>query len=232
MKKAITFILAAALALSLAACGGGGTPTTNGGNSTPTPTSAEPTPAPTPEPTPTPTPTPEPTPTEDADVSSSGRAGSLWEKSYFVDEFKQPTEEAYVYNNTLVVGTFSNSATTNSMVTATILIDAENMAIMLYEYGRSAVKNSSTRYDEAYDIKMKTADGTTIDMAGAIWTGGDRIVIDETYRSDIIEALSALPVGDVAFVSFYIVRSDSPTTTYLLPVPMSNFGDVIDTLSE
>jgi hypothetical protein len=163
--------------------------------------------------------------------SESGRKGSLWELFYYVDNFNQPTDEAYIMNQTSLVGTFSNSATTDSALFANVIVDKENMSIMLYEYMRNLVKNSSSRYDEGYDIQMKTADGSIIDMTGFMPAGGDRIVIDEKYRNDVVDALSALPVGNVAAVYFYIVETDTPTTVYLLPAIMSNFGDVYSTLT-
>ena len=152
--------------------------------------------------------------------------GTLWGQSYYVDDFNQPTDETFIYNTVSLIGTFSNSATTNSILYADMLVDSENIAIMLYEYGQSLVKNSSSQYDEQYDIQMKTADGTIIAMTGYIWAGGDRLVIDNSYREDIITALSAEPVDDTAFVSFYFVQTDRPTTTYLISVPMSNFTDI------
>ena len=107
-----------------------------------------------------------------------------------------------------------------------MLVDADNIAFMLYEYGQSLVKNSSTQYDEQYDIQMKTVDGTIFDMTGYIYVGDDKLVIDASHRDDVINALSAEPVDDVAFVSFYIMQTERPTTTYLISVPMSNFSDM------
>ena len=162
---------------------------------------------------------------------ATANMGHLWEKSYYIDEFNLPTDEAFVVNTTYLIGTFSNSATTDSNLFVNILVDKENIGIMLYEYGRNLVKNSSNNYDEEYDIRMKTADGTIIDMKGYIWPGGDRIIVDVMYRDDVTTALSAAPVDDVAFVSFYIVQTDRPTTTYLFLAPMSNFAGAYLSLS-
>lgn len=204
MKKLISLLLAFTLLLSLCACGSSKQPSV-------TPNQEE---------------VLEPETAEPTEVPETEEKGTLWGQSYYVDDFNQPTDETFIYNTVSLVGTFSNSATTNSILYADMLVDGENIAIMLYEYGQSLVKNSSAQYDEQYDIQMKTVDGTILDMTGYIWAGGDRLVIDASNRDAIITALSSEPVNDIAFVSFYIVQTDFPTTTYLISVPMSNFSDI------
>ena len=85
----------------------------------------------------------------------------IFSVGYYVDEFNQPTNDGYVCNDTYVVGTFSNSATSDSQLYVQVLADKSDITIFLYEYGRSLVKNSSSYYVDEYDITMKTADGTT-----------------------------------------------------------------------
>lgn len=163
---------------------------------------------------------------EPSEVPETEEKGTLWVQTYYVDNFNQPTDETFICNSTSLVGTFSNSATTNSILFADMLVDADNIAFMLYEYGQSLVKNSSSQYDEQYDIQMRTVDGTILDMTGYIFLGDDKLVIDAANRDAVVTALSAEPVDDVAFVSFYIVQTERPTTTYLISVPMSNFADM------
>lgn len=143
-----------------------------------------------------------------------------WALNYYVDEFDQPTSDGYVYNINNFLGTFSNSATTDSNLLVMVLADREDIAFFLYEYGRSLVKNSSSRYVEEYDITMKTADGTKHSITGTIYCGGDRLFIDDKYESKVLDALKS---GEK--VSFYIVQSDRTTTTYLFTVNTDNFGE-------
>lgn len=59
-----------------------------------------------------------------------------WILKYYVDEFNQPTNEWYVTSKYLFTGVFSNSATTNSLLYANIMVDADGTSIVLYEYGK------------------------------------------------------------------------------------------------
>lgn len=139
---------------------------------------------------------------------------------YYVDEFDQPTSEGYVYNKSYITGTFSNSATTDSKLNVTILVDSDDITFFLYEYGRNLVKNSSSRYVDEYDITMKTADGKKTTLTGTIYCGGDRLFIDSSYKTTVLNALKS---GGT--VSFYIVESERTTTTYLFSVNTSNFAE-------
>ena len=152
--------------------------------------------------------------------SRCGHSFGIFSLSYYVDEFEQPTSDGYVANNNYVSGTFSNSATTDSTLYVTILADKDDITFFLYEYGRSLVKNSSNNYVDKYDITMKTADGTKQNVTGTIYCGGDRLYIDDRHHAKV---LSALQSGEN--VSFYIVKSDRTTTTYLFTVNTSNFAE-------
>lgn len=123
-------------------------------------------------------------------------------------------------NKSYFLGTFSNSATTDSDLLVEFLADREDITIFLYEYGRNLVKNSSSRYVEEYDITMKTAEGTKHSLTGTIYCGGDRLYIDEKYEATVLEALKS---GEK--VSFYIVQSDRTTTTYLFTISTDNFAE-------
>lgn len=144
----------------------------------------------------------------------------IFSVGYYVDEFNQPTTDGYVANDSYIAGTFSNSATTDSLLYVQILVDSEDITFFLYEYGRNLVKNSSSYYVDEYDITMKTADGTKHSITGTIYCGGDRLFIDSAYESKVLEALKS---GEK--VSFYIVESERTTTTYLFTVNTSNFAE-------
>lgn len=150
-----------------------------------------------------------------------------WEIRYYVDEFKFPTDKGYVSNIDPIVGIFSNSATNNSLLKASILVDVEDFAIMLFEYGSRLVNNSSSRNSEGYEIKVRIEDGTIYTFNGSIPRSGDRIIVSNAYR--LIEILNANQTGDIAF---YIVQSDRPITNYLFIVQSSNFANAYKTLRD
>lgn len=82
--------------------------------------------------------------------SSSGLG--KWYIKYYVDEFKEETDEKYI--SQISYGSFSNSATTNSNLTAVIVIDKDNFRIKLEEYGSQVVKNEGSM-----QISVKDKDG-------------------------------------------------------------------------
>ena len=78
-----------------------------------------------------------------------------WESKYFVDEFGDLTNNAYITSTQY--GVFSNSATTNSTLKVKFLIEKDEVAIQLYEYGgTSPVKTSGS--SKEYRIKIKVND--------------------------------------------------------------------------
>ena len=144
-----------------------------------------------------------------------------WILKYYVDEFDQPTSDWYITNSQLITGKFSNSATTNSKLTVRVLIDSGDICFMLYEYGRSQVKNSYSK-NKYYDIRMKDTDGAEHELEGGIVSGGDRIAFLEASRQKVLTALKK-----PGTVSFYIVESDRTTTNYLFSLETSNLGELL-----
>ena len=136
-KKLTTILLAVAMTLPLVACGGGNAGNTNGGNtnsgSTDKHTHVEEV-MPAVEPTCTKTRltegkrcsecgevlvAQETVPalgrtTESGTCERCGQSFGDWRIDYSVDDFNQPTDEWYITEDKYLVGTFSNSATTNS----------------------------------------------------------------------------------------------------------------------
>ena len=200
MKKLLSVLLTLLLCLNLCACG-----ESEGSSKKETETSNL-----------------EETTTEESPKTSQSTPAEIkegWKLDYYVDEFNEPTSEAYIHNKEYIIGNFSNSATTNSVLHSYFLIDNDNISIVLKEYGWNQVKNSSSRTVDAYLITMKTDDGTRYELTGTMYCGSDRIVIDANYRQMVIDAL--LGTSDV---SFYIVNKQYQTTKYLFTVPASNFS--------
>ena len=154
-------------------------------------------------------------------TSSEPVVKEVWHLDYYVDEFDEKTDEWYVTNKEYIVGTFSNSATTDSRLYVQVLVDAENVAFMLYEYGNHVVKNSFSR-SENYSITMKTSSGKKYELDGYIASGGDRVIVEDSDESKIVKALK----GD-GTISFYIYESDRSVSNYLFKVETSNFSKLI-----
>ena len=105
-----------------------------------------------------------------------GVSFSKWEKTYYVDEFNTPTSNAFIAPVDTLSGTFSNSATTNSRLSAYIRVDNEDCQIMLWEYGSSLVKAHSTT---DYDITILLSNGTKKYFTGTMYKNGQVIFFDD-----------------------------------------------------
>lgn len=150
-----------------------------------------------------------------------GKMMGVWAMRYYVDDFDMPTDKAYIYNKNYFTGTFSNSATTDSKLYAMILVDKSDISIFLYEYGRSQVKNSSSRYADGYDVIIRLSDGKKVEYEAYIYAGGDRMYFEDKDYNSIVNILKS---GEE--IAIYIVEQERTTTNYLFKVDTSNFADV------
>ena len=154
--------------------------------------------------------------------SDCGADQRIWKKTFYVDEFKNPTDEAYITTKYYCVGTFSNSATTNSKLNAYFLIDSNSVAIALLEYGSLRVKAYSYT---SYNIIMQTDNGAKTNLKGEMYKQDDRVYITDSYESIVINALKTSKS-----VSFYLTDNVSVSSSYLFTVETGNFADIYDTL--
>ena len=206
MKKLISLLVLLIMMISIAGCGNQSSTTKNEVESEATTSVVQ----------------EEEAPEETVSVESKEEIAEIWTKTYYVDEFDQPTDEWYVCNTTKFLGKFSNSATTDSALYADVVIDDKDIAIFLYEYARSnSVKNNMSS-DEAYVIKVKAKDGTVYDMQGHINAdGGDRVFIEDAYK----DQFKSLLKGNESF-SVYLETNKYTMSTYLFEVTPGNFKEV------
>lgn len=226
MKKTLLIVLTLAMLLSLCACGSSNdVPTSNVEDSSTTQT----TDAPEQEAQNNETTSSESTPNEEApaETDKAEEEESLWETYYYVDDFNQPTEDGYICNSTYFLGTFSNSATTDSNLLVNVVVDEVDIAFFLYEYGNNLVKNNSSSYDDLYNITMRTADGTDLSFTGTMFCGDDRIFIDPDFIPQVVSALSQ--EGNT-MTSFYIENAERTINNYLFTVISNNFAEQYNAL--
>lgn len=153
------------------------------------------------------------------DVWSNFEPSSIWNIDFFVDDFGQPTDEAFIHNVGQLSGTYSNSATTDSDASLLIIIDSINGVAFQLTTGSRLFQNTSSRSDQDFEIAMRTESGDTV-LTGYIPPSGDRLYFDE---SDPV--LNALASYDE--VMFHIVDIDRPLTTFLFTVETGDFAEVI-----
>lgn len=75
-----------------------------------------------------------------------------WTLKYYKDEFGEYSNDKYLVLSGS--GVFSNSATTNSEMSAILFVDKENISLRLIEYRSSVVKD-----DDSFDMKVKDSNG-------------------------------------------------------------------------
>lgn len=139
----------------------------------------------------------------------------IWEFECYIDEFKMPTDNAYIRNAKTIYGTFSNSATDNSKLGVTVLVDDVSASIALFEYGNNLVKNSYSSKEKDYDVYLLDSAGKKHSFWGYMPANGNRIGIKKDtsglYETehDFINILKTNRK-----IHFYIEDCDRRTSRY------------------
>ncbi|MCD8296946.1 MAG: hypothetical protein LUC88_05175 [Prevotella sp.] len=140
-----------------------------------------------------------------------------WELDYYLDEFMEKTASSYLRMQGK--GIFSNSAITNSRLTAYLYIDKSSFSFKLLEYDDSLVKD-----DDTYTFTIKDANGEIqyfqymYNYNGKITGYGDRYS-GRNYYDDIIKILSEGGIITVKAVNNSYYSKD----TYLFKMNVSGF---------
>lgn len=163
--------------------------------------------------------------TETETIEENEEAGG-WVIKYYVDEFKEPTDEGYVTNDPVLEGTFSNSATSNSLLRGFFLVDDESVALKLYEYDQYKVTNPYNKLIE-YRISVLDQDKNKKSFYGAIDSNGDRIFIyDNTNFTSCKNFVNLLKKKGTIKISI----DDYGSTSYLIPVNCNGFEEAYSEL--
>lgn len=108
-------------------------------------------------------------------IAELNRMG-IWNISHYVDDFGEPTKEAYITCNRFL-GKFSNSATEGSDLGVYFLIDkSKDIDIKLFEYNHNnPVKALSV---DIYYVLVRDKDGKKYNLRGYMRGGSDRLSIE------------------------------------------------------
>ena len=143
-------------------------------------------------------------------LGSSGSAGetttSIWRVGHYQDKFGEPTKKGYITTQTPIQGTFSNSATQDSELLVSLLLNSNQEAnIQLYEYARN---NPVKAYSpDEYEVNVKDKDGKVLNLTATNYS--DRLSFEKVASKKLHNAF--LKGGKLQFV---IRESDTPTTIY------------------
>ena len=154
--------------------------------------------------------------------SRCGENFSSWELGEFVDEFNQPTGKKYVASS--AYGTFSNSATTNSKLYASVQVTSTDIAFMLWEYGSSLVKGIFD--SNSYSITVLDSKGVKHYFHGRMYENSSRVYVDYSDKDDLLNLLKS---GEK--LSFYLVFSKYTTSSYLFSIDTTGFSSLYSNIS-
>ena len=139
----------------------------------------------------------------------------MWEVTYYVDDFGEPTKEGYITNKKYIKGTFSNTATQNSDLNATFAINkSTDISLFLYEYAKN---NPVKAYSpDEYRVLLQDKDGNRYRLKATNYS--DRLVFNAVHSKKIHQALKL--GGEV---KFKIVEVETPTTNYSFTIKNADF---------
>jgi hypothetical protein len=141
----------------------------------------------------------------------------MWGVGHYVDEFGEQTKEGYITNSSYIKGFFSNTATQNSKLNITFLINSSSkISIQLYEYaGNNPVKAYSSK---SYRILVQDKEGKRLKLRATNYS--DRLRIGTTDSRKLNKAL--LKGG---IIKFKIYEIETPTTQYEFTILNADWYD-------
>jgi hypothetical protein len=149
----------------------------------------------------------------------------IWRIGYYVDEFGEPTKDAFIGTNSLISGTFSNSATENSDLTVKLLIsNPQDVSIQLFEYaGNNPIK---AVIDRGYKIKVKQDTLPPVNLYAS--NSSDRLSLN---KNDSKKLNNLLLKG--GYFKFFIVEvSEYSKSSYYFEIPdASGYNNAIKQLT-
>lgn len=144
----------------------------------------------------------------------------LWELKYYVDDFGDETESSFLqlWGN----GYFSNSAASNSEMSARIILDKNSVRLQLIEYTSLVVKE-----DGFYEVSIKDAEDNITEFLLYNSDLGYMIFID----SQIDRFKKLVQKGGI--LKFYVIHNNKYTTndTYTFKMDVTGYENAIQYLN-
>jgi len=162
---------------------------------------------------------------QDVEIINKGGYSS-WKFDYYVDEFKNKTDKAYVtQSNTFTKGTFSNSATNNSPAYIQFLVNKNSIYLELYEYVNK-FPVTAIGSDRAY-IKIQTDNLDVIDLGSFGFTfHNKRILIDNIKTNAVKQLFEAFVISSTVRMRIEIRSSYGSSSIYNFSIPTNGFEEM------
>ncbi|MBQ9065065.1 MAG: hypothetical protein IJ123_06435 [Blautia sp.] len=141
--------------------------------------------------------------------------GDIWAKRYYLDDFGNQTDKAYIINDNNFTGTFSNSATTDARLKAAVYVEPSSVSISLLEYDNSLVRGYYSR-GQTFLISVQTQTEGTVEMQGILYQGASGILLGD-YSTRFIDLLKT--GGEL---KVFIKDAEDGMPSYLFTIPGSS----------
>lgn len=152
----------------------------------------------------------------------------IWELMAYSDEFGFPTNKKYIVNKGVCIGTFSNSATTNSQLHAVVFCQENRgyhqIKIRFAEYGKYIVKNPTSK-NVWFNFVMMDSSGEKQYFNGLTDAFIPKQNQDMWLGTDATHAvIKALKAGGT--IRFAFTEQDNPHNKYIFTIEDASGFDV------
>ena len=138
-----------------------------------------------------------------------------WELRAYQDEFGEKGSQKYLL--LMGSGVFSNSATTNSRMTAILYMDKDDFSFKLIEYDSSVVKT-----DDSYRYRIKDSDGDVYEMT--LYNSDSTGQMSSWGSEDMKKIEEILAKGETITVSVKERNAYSTPDTYLFKLNVEGYA--------
>ena len=149
--------------------------------------------------------------------------GTVWVKEFIKDKFGDITNEYYLTNKSMFIGTYNSVSVSDGSLGAKLIFERDGDSflayIILFLNEQDKVKNG-TSFDFDYEISVKRADGSQFTTEGYMPSGKDRIEFYDAF--DLANALCAS--GDE--IGIYIEDHSNALNNYVFKAKCGNFKDL------
>ena len=146
----------------------------------------------------------------------------IWEIRHYIDKFNRPTKECYVSQIKKRLGTFSNSATSNSIMSYITFLEKDGVSFKFWDYERYPLNNT---YSEPidFDFHCIASSGKTLSATAVMYGETSQVMLDDEYVVD--EFIELLQTNK----SLRIIIS-SGLSEYRFTLKRGNFNKVFKSL--
>lgn len=152
------------------------------------------------------------------------KVNNIWEKRAYTDEFNRPTKNYFVSQKKKQIGFFSNSATSNSVMSYYTFIDKDEISFKFWDYEKYQLKNAYSEH-QYYDFRCLASSGDRFEATAVMYGKTSQLVIDD--NKEIAEFLKFFERN-----KFIDVIVSSGLVEYRFKMKRGNFNKVFNSTTK